>query len=71
GGKDGKPPNMDTIFFETHKKDTKLVEPVTNAKYGCLLINFFDSILIHLLQILRSLTSDLDFNLKIMWLDLW
>ncbi|KAH0670628.1 hypothetical protein KY290_017121 [Solanum tuberosum] len=21
GGKDGKPPNMDTIFFETRKKD--------------------------------------------------
>ncbi|KAH0764745.1 hypothetical protein KY285_000616 [Solanum tuberosum] len=33
GGKDGKPPNMDTIFFETHKNDNKLVEPETNAKY--------------------------------------
>ncbi|MCE2055814.1 hypothetical protein HAX54_043477 [Datura stramonium] len=33
GGKDGKPPNMDTIFFETRKKDNKLVEPETNAKY--------------------------------------
>ena len=37
GGKDGKPPNMDTIFFETRKKDNKLVEPETNAKYVCLL----------------------------------
>lgn len=33
GGKDVKPPNMDTIFFETRKKDNKLVEPETNAKY--------------------------------------
>ncbi|MCD7459550.1 hypothetical protein HAX54_041246 [Datura stramonium] len=33
GGKDGKPPNMDTIFFETRKKDNKLFEPETNAKY--------------------------------------
>ncbi|KAH0729677.1 hypothetical protein KY289_000865 [Solanum tuberosum] len=33
GGKDGKPPNMDTIFFETRKKDNKIVEPKTNAKY--------------------------------------
>ncbi|KAH0747692.1 hypothetical protein KY285_009349 [Solanum tuberosum] len=33
GGKDGKPPNMDTIFFKTRKKDNKLVEPETNAKY--------------------------------------
>ncbi|MCD7454175.1 hypothetical protein HAX54_023762, partial [Datura stramonium] len=33
GGKDGKPPNMDPIFFETRKKDKKLVEPEKNAEY--------------------------------------
>ncbi|KAG5576535.1 hypothetical protein H5410_056669 [Solanum commersonii] len=27
GGKDGNPPNLVTIFFETFKKDNKLVEP--------------------------------------------
>ncbi|TMW85530.1 hypothetical protein EJD97_022991 [Solanum chilense] len=25
---------MDTIFFETHNKDNKLVKPETNAKYA-------------------------------------
>ncbi|XP_070018633.1 uncharacterized protein [Nicotiana sylvestris] len=34
GGKDGNPPDMATIFFETHKKDDKLVEPKTNEKYA-------------------------------------
>ncbi|XP_033508507.1 uncharacterized protein [Nicotiana tomentosiformis] len=33
GGKDGNPPDMATIFFETRKKDDKLVEPETNEKY--------------------------------------
>ncbi|KAH0730976.1 hypothetical protein KY289_002164 [Solanum tuberosum] len=33
GGKDGKQPNMDIIFFETHKNNNKLVKPETNAKY--------------------------------------
>ncbi|XP_070044296.1 uncharacterized protein [Nicotiana tomentosiformis] len=32
--KDGNPPDMTTIFFETHKKDDKLVEPETNKKYA-------------------------------------
>ncbi|XP_015065929.1 uncharacterized protein LOC107011101 [Solanum pennellii] len=27
GGKDGNPPNMATIFFETRKKENELVEP--------------------------------------------
>ncbi|XP_070052443.1 uncharacterized protein [Nicotiana tomentosiformis] len=40
GGKDGNPPDMATVFFETHKKDDKLAEPETNEKYVCLLINF-------------------------------
>ncbi|XP_059309470.1 uncharacterized protein LOC132060445 [Lycium ferocissimum] len=34
GGKDGNPPNMATIFFETHKKDDELVEPETIEKYA-------------------------------------
>ncbi|KAH0643766.1 hypothetical protein KY290_035217 [Solanum tuberosum] len=34
GGKDGNPPNMETIFFETRKKGNKLVEPETNEKYA-------------------------------------
>nr|XP_016435796.1 PREDICTED: uncharacterized protein LOC107762009 [Nicotiana tabacum] len=33
GGKDGNPPDTKTIFFETRKKDDKLVEPETNEKY--------------------------------------
>ncbi|XP_075100144.1 uncharacterized protein LOC107762009 isoform X2 [Nicotiana tabacum] len=32
-GKDGNPPDTATIFFETRKKDDKLVEPETNEKY--------------------------------------
>ncbi|XP_070038641.1 uncharacterized protein [Nicotiana tomentosiformis] len=32
--KDGNPPDMATIFFETHKKNDKLVEPETNEKYA-------------------------------------
>ncbi|XP_033516999.1 uncharacterized protein [Nicotiana tomentosiformis] len=34
GGKDGNPPDMATIFFETRKKDSKLVEPKSNEKYS-------------------------------------
>ncbi|XP_018624045.1 uncharacterized protein [Nicotiana tomentosiformis] len=34
GGKDGNPPDMATSFFETHKKDDKLVEPEINEKYA-------------------------------------
>ncbi|XP_049399775.1 uncharacterized protein LOC125863826 [Solanum stenotomum] len=34
GGKDGNPPNMATIFFETRKKGNELVEPETNEKYA-------------------------------------
>lgn len=34
GGKDGNPPNMATIFFETHKKDNTLVEPEASKKYA-------------------------------------
>nr|XP_016461044.1 PREDICTED: uncharacterized protein LOC107784425 isoform X1 [Nicotiana tabacum] len=34
GGKDSNPPDMTTIFFETHKKDDKLVKPETNEKYA-------------------------------------
>nr|XP_009782657.1 PREDICTED: uncharacterized protein LOC104231369 isoform X1 [Nicotiana sylvestris]XP_009782658.1 PREDICTED: uncharacterized protein LOC104231369 isoform X1 [Nicotiana sylvestris] len=33
-GKDGNPPDTATIFFETRKKDDKLVEPETNEKYA-------------------------------------
>nr|XP_018630777.1 uncharacterized protein LOC104109294 isoform X2 [Nicotiana tomentosiformis] len=33
GGKDGNPPDVATIFFETRKKNNKLVEPETNEKY--------------------------------------
>ncbi|KAG5595690.1 hypothetical protein H5410_036922, partial [Solanum commersonii] len=34
GGKDGNPPNMATIFFETHKKGNELVEPEIVEKYA-------------------------------------
>ncbi|KAH0664550.1 hypothetical protein KY284_029481 [Solanum tuberosum] len=34
GGKDGNPPNMATIFFQTRKKGNELVEPETNEKYA-------------------------------------
>ncbi|KAH0693425.1 hypothetical protein KY285_020522 [Solanum tuberosum] len=34
GGKDGNPPNMTTIFFETRKKGNELVEPETVEKYA-------------------------------------
>ncbi|MCD7456306.1 hypothetical protein HAX54_031223, partial [Datura stramonium] len=34
GGKDGNPPYMATIFFEIRKKDKKLVEPETIAKFA-------------------------------------
>ncbi|XP_060217384.1 uncharacterized protein LOC132644790 isoform X5 [Lycium barbarum] len=34
GGKDGNPPNMAIIFFETHKKDDELVELETIEKYA-------------------------------------
>ena len=33
GGKDGNPPNLATIFFETRKKDNKLVEPEAIEKH--------------------------------------
>ncbi|KAH0681212.1 hypothetical protein KY284_022297 [Solanum tuberosum] len=33
GGKQGNPPDMATIFFETRKKDNKFLEPETNKKY--------------------------------------
>jgi len=35
GGKHGNPPDMATIFFETRKKDNKLLEPETNQKNVC------------------------------------
>ncbi|XP_070058076.1 uncharacterized protein [Nicotiana tomentosiformis] len=35
GGKDGNPPDLSTIFFETRKKDNKLVEPETIEKHPC------------------------------------
>ncbi|KAG5585474.1 hypothetical protein H5410_045908 [Solanum commersonii] len=34
GGKDGNPPDLVTIFFETHKKDNKLVEPEAIEKHA-------------------------------------
>ncbi|OIT39957.1 hypothetical protein A4A49_55902 [Nicotiana attenuata] len=34
GGKDGNPPDLATIFFETHKKDNKLVEPEAIGKHA-------------------------------------
>ncbi|WMV10036.1 hypothetical protein MTR67_003421 [Solanum verrucosum] len=34
GGKDGNPPNLATIFFETRKKDNKLVEPEAIEKHA-------------------------------------
>ncbi|OIT21546.1 hypothetical protein A4A49_53286, partial [Nicotiana attenuata] len=34
GGKDGNPPDVATIFFETRKKDNKLFEPEINEKYA-------------------------------------
>ncbi|KAH0715099.1 hypothetical protein KY284_008004 [Solanum tuberosum] len=34
GGKDGNPPNLTTIFFETRKKDNMLVEPEAIEKYA-------------------------------------
>ncbi|KAH0633143.1 hypothetical protein KY285_018577 [Solanum tuberosum] len=34
GGKDGNPPDLATIFFETRKKDNKLVEPEAFEKHG-------------------------------------
>lgn len=40
GGKHGNPPDMATIFFETRKKDNKLIEPKTNQKYVCSFKNF-------------------------------
>ncbi|KAG5595210.1 hypothetical protein H5410_036442 [Solanum commersonii] len=33
GGKDGNPPNLATIFFETRKNDSKLVEPEAIEKH--------------------------------------
>jgi len=36
GGKDGNPPDLATIFFETRKKDNKLVEPEAIEKHVCL-----------------------------------
>ena len=33
GGKDGNPPEVATIFFETRKKDNKLVEPDVIEKH--------------------------------------
>ncbi|XP_070042408.1 uncharacterized protein [Nicotiana tomentosiformis] len=33
GGKDGNPPDVAIIFFETRKKDRRLVEPESNEKY--------------------------------------
>jgi len=33
GGKDGNPPDLATIFFETRKKDNKLVEPEAIEKH--------------------------------------
>ncbi|KAH0665314.1 hypothetical protein KY290_027576 [Solanum tuberosum] len=44
GGKYGNSPDMATIFFETRKKDNKLLEPETNQKY-------------ELLQVEQSLTN--------------
>ncbi|KAH0730019.1 hypothetical protein KY289_001207 [Solanum tuberosum] len=38
GGKDGNPPDLATIFFETRKKDNKLVEPEAIEKHPCILI---------------------------------
>uniref|UniRef100_A0A3Q7IV77 Uncharacterized protein n=1 Tax=Solanum lycopersicum TaxID=4081 RepID=A0A3Q7IV77_SOLLC len=35
GGKDGNPPEVATIFFETRKKDNKLVEPEAIEKNMC------------------------------------
>ncbi|KAH0642126.1 hypothetical protein KY290_033728 [Solanum tuberosum] len=34
GGKNGNPPNMATIFFETRKKGNELIQPETNEKYA-------------------------------------
>ncbi|KAH0723717.1 hypothetical protein KY289_006761 [Solanum tuberosum] len=34
GGKDGNPPDLTTIFFETRKKDNKLVEPEAIEKHA-------------------------------------
>ncbi|WMV33796.1 hypothetical protein MTR67_027181 [Solanum verrucosum] len=34
GDKDGNPPNMATIFFETRKKGNELIEPETNENYA-------------------------------------
>ncbi|XP_049382780.1 uncharacterized protein LOC125847130 [Solanum stenotomum] len=34
GGKDGNPPNLATIFFETRKKDNMLVEPEAIEKHA-------------------------------------
>ncbi|KAG5609854.1 hypothetical protein H5410_021135, partial [Solanum commersonii] len=34
GGKDDNPPNLKTIFFETRKKDNKLVEPKAIEKHA-------------------------------------
>lgn len=66
GGKDGKPPNMDTIFFETRKKESllnlKQMQNMLRSK------SWFN--LIHLLPILKSLKSALDLNVRVMWLDL-
>lgn len=36
GRKDGNLPDLPTIFFETRKKDNKLVEPETIEKHVCL-----------------------------------
>ncbi|MCD7459714.1 hypothetical protein HAX54_041717, partial [Datura stramonium] len=33
GGKDGNPPDMTAIIFETRKKEKKCIEPETIAKY--------------------------------------
>ncbi|KAH0716865.1 hypothetical protein KY290_013434 [Solanum tuberosum] len=36
GEKDGNPPNLATVFFETRKKDSMLVEPEAIEKHVCL-----------------------------------
>ncbi|TMX05394.1 hypothetical protein EJD97_023222 [Solanum chilense] len=61
GGKDGNPPNMATIFFETHKKGNVLVKLETNKKYVCSLLNLiyhFQSGLILLDEIQELVQSE-------------
>jgi len=54
GGKDGSPPDLATIFFETRKKDNKLVEPEAIEKH----VRLVNSIYVYYLKLLGVLIEN-------------